>query len=379
MDGRRGHGSRGLWPVPGAVPVLTGVGVAASVIGQPKVLVLYDPDAGPAAKTLAGAGEPIRSGAHQECVRISRLIASSGTGGVIVVGGGSAMDAVKIAVALAAGRETRWSATGRSGLALLTSAIRPVPPLTAIPTTLGTGSETSAVARLPLPGGRSRLLYSHGLRPRLALLDPSLTSSLPQPMLGAGALEILLRLVGPLLGPYPLPREVEEWTLACARQVLEYGDAFPGGACTHDADRFRLRLAVLSASSQQSWAMVGRSPFAFLLWYLADTAAAAGSTSKMAAMARLLPAYVMRVLSPSSSSAWGDAQRAEWVLAELFKTRSPADAEGEIRRLLCRWRIEPAGVLATPDDLGKEAFASWGKQLAGLTARELTSFYASAA
>ncbi|HEX6354226.1 iron-containing alcohol dehydrogenase [Actinophytocola sp.] len=74
-------------------------------------------------------------------------------------------------------------------------------PVVAVPTTLGTGSEASAVARLPLREEKSRLLVSPALLPATVVLDPNATGSLPTEMAALGAVEILLRLIGPVIGP----------------------------------------------------------------------------------------------------------------------------------------------------------------------------------
>ncbi len=171
------------------------------------------------------------------------------------------------------------------------------------------------MARLPIGERRSRLVCSTTLCPAGAVLDPCLTGTLPRPLLAAGALEILLRLAGPLLGPHPMADAAAEWLLDYAALVrrtadkllsadtmfsaetLRSAETLPstdGSRCsdTEPAAALRLRLATVSAASHQVWPRVGVSPFAFLLWYFADTAATVTGTAKNAALARLFPAYL---------------------------------------------------------------------------------------
>jgi len=103
--------------------------------------------------------------------------------GVIGLGGGSALDVAK-AVAVRVthdGPLSRYEAqTG--GYKLITG---PVPPVIAIPTTAGTGSEVGRSAVITIPAlGRKIVIFSPLLMPKRAIEDPELTVSLP-PLLTA--------------------------------------------------------------------------------------------------------------------------------------------------------------------------------------------------
>jgi alcohol dehydrogenase len=94
---------------------------------------------------------------------------------VIGLGGGSALDAAKaLAIRLA------WPLSLREigdGLALP----GPIAPLTAIPSTAGTGSEATRVAVISDPATREKMaLRGEELVPALAILDPELLASLPR-------------------------------------------------------------------------------------------------------------------------------------------------------------------------------------------------------
>ncbi|WP_192583658.1 iron-containing alcohol dehydrogenase [Streptomyces albicerus] len=372
-----------------------GAGQAAaelSLLSGRGVLVLFDPDAGPAGELVRecvdngrSAVWPIPADAAPDApVRAAREILERQPSNVAVLGGGSAMDTAKLAVALAAGSEPRFSPGPRSGLALLTRATRAAPTLTAFPTTLGTGSETSAVARLPLGGKRSRLVCSPALRPTSAVLDPYLTGTLPRPLLAAGALELLLRLVGPLLGPHRMNAAAAEWLLECAATVMHGADTLlvaDGRPAEESPAAVRERLASVSAASHQVWARVGGSPFAFLLWYLADTAATATGTAKNAALAWLFPSYLERAVSAHGPSPWADGNRSRRVVRRLFpEARSdPAGSSAAAAGLLRRWGIAPvAPAGADAVGLGRDAVSSWPRALTGITARDASEAYAAA-
>ena len=96
--------------------------------------------------------------------------------GVIAFGGGSSLDLGK-AVALMAthGGKLEEFTSQNNGL----GKIGAIAPLIAVPTTAGTGSETSRAAIMTLNNGQKRIIASPMLLPKLAILDPELTFSLP--------------------------------------------------------------------------------------------------------------------------------------------------------------------------------------------------------
>ena len=102
--------------------------------------------------------------------------------GLIALGGGSAIDCAK-GVAIAAAHEgpLKTYATIEGGSPKISAA---VPPLIAVPTTAGTGSEVARGAILIVDDGRKLGFHSWHLVPRTALLDPELTLGLP-PLLTA--------------------------------------------------------------------------------------------------------------------------------------------------------------------------------------------------
>ncbi|MCR0985665.1 iron-containing alcohol dehydrogenase [Roseomonas populi] len=119
---------------------------------------------------------------------------------VVALGGGSTIDAVKGACLR---RFTR-----RSLDSLFDDGIHehPQQPLrfVAVPTTSGTGSETTLGAVLKTPR-RKLVLRSEHLRPALTLLDPELVASLPPRATAATGLDVIMHALGVLTSNRPHP------------------------------------------------------------------------------------------------------------------------------------------------------------------------------
>ena len=92
----------------------------------------------------------------------------------LVIGGGSPMDAAKAAAALLV-RPDR----SLSSLAGLLKVRRRIPPFIAVPTTAGTGSETTIAAVITGRDHRKYAISDLCLIPRYAILDPTLSAGLP--------------------------------------------------------------------------------------------------------------------------------------------------------------------------------------------------------
>lgn len=111
-----------------------------------------------------------------------------GCDGVVALGGGSVLDTAKFVAALAGGGPA--SAADMQG--------RPerigthVAPLVAIPTTVGTGSESSPVAALHDRAGSHAVgTRSPHLVPKVAICDPDLARTLPRQLIAATGIDAL--------------------------------------------------------------------------------------------------------------------------------------------------------------------------------------------
>jgi alcohol dehydrogenase class IV len=121
---------------------------------------------------LFSGGEPEPSlEAADACISLARQLRPDA---VLGLGGGSNIDLAKItAVVLAHGGNPR-DYVGEDRIP------GPIGPLVAVPTTAGTGSEVSAAAVLTDTANQIKVgILSNHLRPRVAVVDPTLTVSCP--------------------------------------------------------------------------------------------------------------------------------------------------------------------------------------------------------
>ena len=112
----------------------------------------------------------------------------AGCDGVVALGGGSVIDTAKMVAGLAGSGLKRAAELIGHPDRLGAS----VAPLVAIPTTVGTGSESSPVAALHFePGGPAVGTRSPLLVPRVAICDPELVRTLPRRLVAATGLDAL--------------------------------------------------------------------------------------------------------------------------------------------------------------------------------------------
>ena len=106
--------------------------------------------------------------------------------GIVALGGGSVLDTSKIVAALACLGGTAAAIIGKP------EKIGHVVPLIAIPTTVGTGSESSPVAALHIePGGPAIGTRGSLMVPQVALCDPALARTLPGRLIAATGIDAL--------------------------------------------------------------------------------------------------------------------------------------------------------------------------------------------
>lgn len=122
--------------------------------------------------------------------------------GIVALGGGSSMDLAKL-VGLMVTHEPPYERYGaaKRGMRL----IGKIPPLLAMPTTAGTGSEVSVGAVLILESGRKETFVSPFLLPAHALCDPELTLSLPPLLTAATGMDAVTHCIEAVLSPLVHP------------------------------------------------------------------------------------------------------------------------------------------------------------------------------
>lgn len=131
---------------------------------------------------------------------VAGIAATKDTGAELIVafGGGSAIDAAKAIAALVTNPGNVFDYLEVIGKAQPLT--QPSLPVIAIPTTAGTGSEVTRNAVLASPEHRVKVsVRSPSMLPRLALVDPELTYSLPATITAATGMDALTQLIEPFV------------------------------------------------------------------------------------------------------------------------------------------------------------------------------------
>ena len=116
--------------------------------------------------------------------------------GIIAFGGGSPMDCAKIIAARV--KRPRRSVKKLKGLFKI---LRILPPIFAVPTTAGTGSETTIAAVISDPEEQEKFaIIDFSIVPRFAFLDPELMVSLPQHITSTTGMDALTHAVESYIG-----------------------------------------------------------------------------------------------------------------------------------------------------------------------------------
>lgn len=128
-----------------------------------------------------------------EAARAAYLAA--GCQGVIAFGGGSPMDCAKVAAARVTNDKPVLAMAGLFKLR------RALPPLFAVPTTAGSGSEVTVAAVITDPARRAKFAVADPrLVPKVAVLDPELMAGLPPAVTAATGMDALTHAVEAYVG-----------------------------------------------------------------------------------------------------------------------------------------------------------------------------------
>ncbi|MEJ2101908.1 MAG: iron-containing alcohol dehydrogenase [Desulfobacterales bacterium] len=120
----------------------------------------------------------------------AREALSAGADVIVSLGGGSVIDTAK---AMSIVMNEGGSIRDFQGLQMLT---RPQIPHIAVPTTAGTGSEvTSAAVIFDQEQGQKILVFEYFITPRVAILDPKITASLPPQLTAATGMDAMTHAV----------------------------------------------------------------------------------------------------------------------------------------------------------------------------------------
>jgi 4-hydroxybutyrate dehydrogenase len=130
----------------------------------------------------------------------------AGCDGIIAVGGGSSLDLAKAVALLASHPQPleQYAAILGGGERIT----RDMPPVMAIPTTSGTGSEVGRAALITLNDGRKLGFISPHLIPNVAICDPEMTVGLPPLLTAATGMDAISHCIETFLSPrYNPPAE----------------------------------------------------------------------------------------------------------------------------------------------------------------------------
>lgn len=138
---------------------------------------------------------PTEAAAHQAVTRFK----TAGCDSIVAVGGGSAIDLGKAVSLLAthSGPLEQYAAI-LGGMHRITA---DKPPVFAVPTTAGTGSEVGRAALLTLEDGRKLGFISPHMIPSVAICDPDLTLGLPSYLTAATGMDAITHCIETFLSP----------------------------------------------------------------------------------------------------------------------------------------------------------------------------------
>ncbi len=127
------------------------------------------------------------------------LYRQSGCDGILAVGGGSSIDLAKAtALVVSHPAPLEHYAAILGGVGRITAAM---PPVIAVPTTAGTGSEVGRAALITLDDGRKLGFISPHLIPDVAICDPELTLGLPPVLTAATGMDAVSHCIETFLSP----------------------------------------------------------------------------------------------------------------------------------------------------------------------------------
>ena len=169
--------------------VVTDPGLKASGLADRALAALGEPAAGVFTETPAN---PTESASR----KAAEAYRACGADGIVAFGGGSSMDLAKGVGLMVShdGAIERLGASQRGG-----KHIGKLPPLVAVPTTAGTGSEVSVGAVIILDNGRKETFASPFLIPSAAICDPELTLGLPPQLTAATGMDAMTHCIEAVL------------------------------------------------------------------------------------------------------------------------------------------------------------------------------------
>lgn len=314
---------------------------------------------------------------------LDRLLREIGSIPFIVgVGGGTAMDSAKLAAAVRTPRH-RAAATShsRSGHVVLSDDRADGTCLILVPTTLGTGAEMGLNACL-MHRGHRRLLSGSPLRADAALLDPTLTGTLPTGLLLAGTFEAIFRISTLFVHSSHGRTSSDVLALATIQALARSGEEISSlpPPCSTEAESLRRDIAELSAFSQTGWTSLGRNQYGTAPWIIATEVSTALGITKMDAVCAILPGIWQRI--EQGDFRFGHPARLTRVREALSAAGAldfAKSASDGIQGLLKRWFLDREFDLdeESIEVIARRTARAWGAglpMLGGLTSTDVADF-----
>jgi alcohol dehydrogenase class IV len=213
--------------------VLTDRGVVAA--GLAAVVTALLPDAAPIFDETPG--NPTEAAMRQAAA----VYVQGKCDSIVAVGGGSSIDLAKaVALIVSHPEPLAQYAAILGGVPRITAAM---PPVIAIPTTAGTGSEVGRAALITLDDGRKLGFISPHLIPNVAICDPELTLGLPPLLTAATGMDAISHCIETFLSPRFNPPADAIALDGLARAVRWLPEAFADGG--NLAARSEMMMAAL--------------------------------------------------------------------------------------------------------------------------------------
>lgn len=163
---------------------------------------------------------------------------------LIAVGGGSSIDCAK-----AVGTRIAWPKRTLDSLRGNLRIMKRLPPLIAIPTTAGTGSEATLTAVITDPENHYKYtMNDFSLIPRYAILDPEMTFTLPPSLTATTGMDALTHAVEVFIGR-STSKETRAWALEATRLIFENIEIAYHDGQNREARKNMLRAAYLAGNA----------------------------------------------------------------------------------------------------------------------------------
>ena len=251
--------------------ILHGEGALAELaerIGEKKLMLVTDPGlvkAGVVEQALAGLSQSgaafeVFEGVHPNPIEAdveagAAFYNEHGCDGLLALGGGSAMDVAK-AIRFLASHPTplaQYSVLENGGSKISAN----LPPMYAVPTTAGTGSEVGRGAVITMRDtGRKTLFVAPPLMPTIAVLEPALTAGLPPHLTAATGIDAFTHCLESYFAPVYHPM-ADGVALEGIRLCLAHlGDAVADGNNLNARAQMQMAASMGAVAFQKDLGMV---------------------------------------------------------------------------------------------------------------------------